>query len=72
MGDPAVLRRQNGLVHRGTITVINPDSVIMMTGTNRTEIPIKTLDPASAVRVSPAARDRVVESELKKRFDGTF
>lgn len=66
-GDAVVLRRVNGLVHRGTLIELKPDAVVVVVGGQTNEIPLKVLDRASRLKCDPAFRVQIVDFHVQKR-----
>ena len=66
-GDAVVLRRVNGMVHRGTLAELKPDAVVVVGGGQTNEIPLKALDRASRLKCDPAFRLQVVDFHVQKR-----
>ena len=55
-GDAVVLRRGNGMIHRGTLAGLKPDAVVVVKSGQTNEIPLKVLDRASRLKCDPAFR----------------
>ena len=66
-GDAVVLRRINGLVHRGTLAELKPDAVVVVANGQTNEIPMKALDRASRLKCDPAFRVQIVDFHVQKR-----
>mgnify|MGYP003589042756 CR=1 FL=1 len=66
-GNAVVLRRINGQVHRGTLAGLKPDAVVVVSGGQTNEIPMKLLDRASRLKCDPAFRAQVVDFHVQKR-----
>lgn len=66
-GDAVVLRRVNGLVHRGTLSEMKPDSVVVVAGGQTNEISLKVLDRASRLKCDPVFRVQVVDFHVQKK-----
>jgi hypothetical protein len=66
-GDAVVLRRVNGMVHRGTLVALKPDAVVVVGGGQTNEIPMKVLDRASRLKCDPAFRVQIVDFHVQKR-----
>jgi DNA-directed RNA polymerase subunit M/transcription elongation factor TFIIS len=66
-GDAVVLRRVNGMVHRGTLAALKPDAVVVVAGGQTNEIPMKMLDRASRLKCDPAFRVEAVDFHVQKR-----
>ena len=66
-GDAVVLRRVNGLVHRGTLAELKPDAVVVVAGGQTNEISLKVLDRASRLKCDPKFRVQIVNFHVQKR-----
>jgi hypothetical protein len=66
-GDAVVLRRGNGLIHRGTLAGLKSNAVIVVGNGQTNEIPLKVLDRASRLKCDFAFRAEVVEFHVQKR-----
>ena len=66
-GDAVVLRRVNGLVHRGTLAELKPDAVVVVAGGQTNEVPMKALDRASRMKCDPVFRSQAVDFHVQKR-----
>jgi uncharacterized OB-fold protein len=67
-GEEVILRRSNGLVHRGTLTELKSDRVVVVGNGQTNEIPLKALDRASRLKCDPAFRAQVVDFHVQKRM----
>ncbi|MFH0953804.1 MAG: hypothetical protein V1873_05705 [Verrucomicrobiota bacterium] len=70
-GASAVLRRENGRVHRGVIFEIKPDEVTLLADGGQVAVPYAQLDQASRLRCDRVFRNRWVEYQVKKRTPGS-
>jgi DNA-directed RNA polymerase subunit RPC12/RpoP len=68
-GDSVVLRRVNGLVHRGALVALKPDVVVVAQDGQTNEVPLKVLDRASRLKCDPAFRAQVVDFQVQKRVN---
>ena len=66
-GDAVVLRRANGMVHRGTLVELKPAAVVVAGGGQTNEIPMTALDRASRLRCDPSFRVQAVDFHVQKR-----
>ena len=67
-GDAVVLRRGNGLIHRGILVERKADAVVVVRNGQTNEIPLKVLDRASRLRCDPTFRARGVDARVQKRM----
>ena len=67
VGDEVVLRRVNGLIQRGTLNELKPDSVVIITSGQTNVIPMKVLDRASRLKCDPEFRVQMVNFHVQKR-----
>lgn len=66
-GDSVVLRRVNGLIHRGTLAALRSDVVVVVQNGQTNEVSLKELDRASRLKCDPAFRAQVVDFHVQKR-----
>ncbi len=65
-GAQVVLRQNNGLVHRGEILVLGPESVTLKTEQGVREVPFTSLDAESRLRCDPEGRRRLVNARVER------
>ena len=68
VGEEVVLRRVNGLIQRGTLNELKPDSVVIITAGKTNVIPMKVLDRASRLKCDPEFRVQIVNFHVQKRI----
>ena len=67
-GASVVLRRMNGQVHRGVLTELRKDAVVIVAAGNAVvQIPLAALDSPSRLRCDKAFRDRYTDLLAKRR-----
>lgn len=64
-GAQAVLRQNNGLVHRGEVIVLGTNSVTLKMETGIREIPFSLLDRDSRLRCDPDFRRRLIQARAE-------
>jgi len=62
-----VLRRANGLVHRGKITQMGKESVVMLVDDQWVEIPYNKLDQSSRLRCDKRYREAFIEYRVRQK-----
>lgn len=67
-GATSVLRRVNGLVHRGVYVGVQKDTVVIFADKQRVEVPLKALDQASRLRCDAAFRKQLIDYQVKKKM----
>lgn len=70
-GGQAVLRQNNGLVHRGEVIALGTNAVTLKTETGIKEIPFAALDKESRLRCDPEARRRLVALRVNQVLAGS-
>lgn len=70
-GAYAVLRQNNGLVHRGEVLVLSTNSVTLKTEMGIKEIPFAALDRESRIRCDPEARRRLIALRVDQKLAGS-
>lgn len=68
LGETSVLRRANGLVHRGVYAGVKQDTVVIFADKQRVEVPLKALDQASRLRCDPLFRKQLIDYQVKKKM----
>jgi hypothetical protein len=68
-GASVVVRRMNGQVHRGVLTDLRKDVVVLvMPGGVVVEVPLQALDGPSRLRCDRAFRDRYMDALAKRHM----
>lgn len=67
-GDAVVLRRGNGLVHRGALADVKSGIVVVVENGQTNEIPLKALDWSSRLKCDPAFRAKEMNSRIQKQI----